>query len=356
MALYRKLKSGVWYYSVYVPGREKRLRGSCGTKDKDEATLVENTMRIAAGRKSPKEHIIRLIEALYAEDKPSDLVPLGAVFFEYGRVLKVAGKVLGASTMDIRRIRLRAFADWCAKNFPAVEDIRDVNRLCAQRFASSLKCGNKTVRNFIGDLSSVWNELKRAHDGIENPWPLAMPAKKDEGRGECFTEEEAARIFKAGDDDGHGWGLAARISAATGLRMGDVVTLRHEDIQGGVIRIKPRKTQRHGIATVLPLPPEIAAMVGSGTGYVMPELGDDYEAGGTMRHPFKRVLVAAGVDASKYTFHSFRHFFRTRLAAAGVSDDVAMRLGGWTQRNTAARYDHDEHVGQLADAIARAWK
>ena len=52
----------------------------------------------------------------------------------------------------------------------------------------------------------------------------------------------------------------------------------------------------------------------------------------------------------------FRHFFRTQLARAGVSDDVAMRLGGWTQRETAARYDHDDHREQLAAAIEAAWK
>ena len=72
-------------------------------------------------------------------------------------------------------------------------------------------------------------------------------------------------------------------------------------------------------------------------------------------HPFADILKAAGVDPDKYTFHSFRHYFRTRLAAAGVSDETAMRLGGWTQRDTAARYDHDDHREELAAAIQAAW-
>ena len=38
---------------------------------------------------------------------------------------------------------------------------------------------------------------------------------------------------------------------------------------------------------------------------------------------FAEVLNAAKLDGKGYTFHSWRHTFRTRLSEAGVSDDLA---------------------------------
>jgi integrase len=49
-----------------------------------------------------------------------------------------------------------------------------------------------------------------------------------------------------------------------------------------------------------------------------------------------------------------RHAYRTRLSEAGVSDDLAKRLGGWTEDSTAARYDHAERVEELRAAIEKA--
>lgn len=56
---------------------------------------------------------------------------------------------------------------------------------------------------------------------------------------------------------------------------------------------------------------------------------------------------------SKTARHT-RHTFRTRLSEAGVSDDLAKRLGGWTENATAARYDHAERVEELRAAVEKA--
>ena len=56
-------------------------------------------------------------------------------------------------------------------------------------------------------------------------------------------------------------------------------------------------------------------------------------------------------NGAKLSFHCLRHTFRTELAKAGVSEEVAMRLGGWTEEKTAAIYNHD--LEQLKKAIIR---
>ena len=69
---------------------------------------------------------------------------------------------------------------------------------------------------------------------------------------------------------------------------------------------------------------------------------------------FAKILKAAKIEDDGYTFHMWRHTFRTRLSEAGVSDDLAKRLGGWTEDATAARYDHAERVEDLRAAVEKA--
>ena len=360
MAIYRKkTDGGVWYFSVYAGPNRPRLRGSCGTTNRSEALLIEHTMRVAAGKRAPKEHILRLIDALYADEQPLDLVPLEAAYFEVERIMRLNNREISAQSMNHKRRSIERLREWALENWPRAVNVQDVDRPCAQAFVAYLQGTGikpKSVFNVSSDLGSIWNILKRAHDKLDNPWPLASPMEHRSDRREVFTPEEVRRIFAAADRLGHQWPLACRLGACTGLRYGDIARLRFEDLVDGAISMDPNKTKRWNIAVVIPLPRDILDMIGQGEGYIMPEHAHCY---GTMKRiklcQFSDVLREAGLDPARYDFHTFRHYFRTRLAAAGVSDETAMRLGGWTQRDTAARYDHDDHREELAAAIQAAW-
>ena len=362
MAIYRKKASGgTWYFSVYAGPNRPRLRGSCGTTNRAEALLIEQTMRVAAGKRTPKEHILRLIDVLYADDKPLDLIPLDAAFFEVERIMRLNNREIARASMNHKRRSIARLKDWTAFNWPSAQNVQDVDRTCAQAFVAYLQKQGlkpKSVFNVSSDLGACWNILKRAHDGLENPWPLASPMEHKSERREAFTREEVAAIFAAADKIGHDWPKVARIGACTGLRYVDIALLKHSEIENGAIVTEPIKTKRYGIAVCLPLPQDILDLIGTGTGYIFPEHAKCYKA--SKRMPvgvrFSDVLRTAGIDSDRYDFHCFRHYFRTCLAAAGISDETAMRLGGWTQRDTAARYDHDTHREELAAAIATAWK
>jgi hypothetical protein len=45
---------------------------------------------------------------------------------------------------------------------------------------------------------------------------------------------------------------------------------------------------------------------------------------------------------------------KNQMSEAGVPDDLAKRLGGWTEDATAARYDHAERVEELRAAVEKA--
>ena len=361
MSIYRKIENGTWYYSLYVPGRKMKLRGSCGTKNRAEALLVEQTLRLASTGRSPKAHVIGIIDALYGDDdKPLD-IPFDAAAGECARIATNAGKPPSPRLRTRNGATMARLARWAAEARPDIEGVRGIDRRAAQCFAAQLVregLRDATRAKVLGELCAMWNVLKREHDKLENPWPLAMPMHVEKRRRNAFSAEEARRVFAAADEYGHGWGLASRIAAATGLRYGDIAHLRFGNVRNGAIILQPRKTAAFGINVFLPLPPLVLEMIGTGApdAFILPEHASGYGRGWVGKHPFSAVLRLAGIDpGAGYSFHSWRHYFRTQLARAGVRDDVAMRLGGWTQRDTAARYDHDDHRDELAKAIKSAW-
>ena len=365
MAILRRGKRGIWHYSVYVPGRPTRLRGSTGTTNRAEALLIEQTMHVASRSRAPLDHAVKILEALFGVSaKPEEIpdIPLEAVEEDTARIAADMGKPPTRGVSISRHTAMRRLIAWRDAARPDITGARKVDRAAAMAFSASLRREGMTDKgraNLIGDLGTMWNILARGHDGIENQWPKARPMHVGQNVREPFTRKEVLRLFDAADGFGHGWGLACRIAAATGLRYGDVARLRHGDIRDGVLRVMPHKTSAHGVAVEMPLPPDILAAIGKGDpeAFVLPEHGEKYGRSKDVGrlHPFSEVMRLAGVEPRGRTFHSFRHYFRTQLAAAGVSDETAMRLGGWTQRSTAARYDHDAHREEAGRAVAAAW-
>jgi integrase len=69
---------------------------------------------------------------------------------------------------------------------------------------------------------------------------------------------------------------------------------------------------------------------------------------------FREVLNAAGVEGEQYTFHSWRHTLRSRLADSGASIETAKRLLGHSSDEMSLRYDHSAHVDESLAALLAA--
>lgn len=359
MAIYRQRKSRYYWYSVYVPGSRRRMRGSTGTTDIEKAKAIEATMRLAAGGKTPAGRLIDMIRAI--TDQQVATPGICRLAETYEGIAETIGATTGARTAQSRRQVLARFAEWARQNYPACQTIGDVGRDCAAAFASSLGgLAPKTRQNIIGELAAAWNVMSRGIELGDNPWPRLAPVRVSSERYKTFTNEEVGRILEAADADSLGeWGLACRIALATGLRYGDVARLRGEDIENGAIVITPSKTKStSGVTVCLPLPPEVCAMIPACRGFIMPRLAHQQARNSKQPegHEFARILKAAGITGNGYTFHSFRHTFRTRLARCGISQQIAMALGGWTREATAQRYDHDDHREEYRNAIEAAWR
>lgn len=62
---------------------------------------------------------------------------------------------------------------------------------------------------------------------------------------------------------------------------------------------------------------------------------------------FSRYKTSVGISDKAKVFHSLRHTFRSAMANAGVSHDVAVRVGGWSGRGLSDHYRRSDHLTKL---------
>lgn len=352
MALYKQAGSRYWWISVCRPGQVKRIRASTGTESREEAALVERTLRLAQGGKTPRKRLYALIDASLGTSEQTTGIPLTGLWEAYEQAAQGSGRRPTAEvTARIRRATCRRLAAWAAKNWPNARTMQDVDQPCAFAFGDWLRAegtATKTRVNILGDLGTVWRTLMPRVGLLENVWTMTRPTTTDGQHGRAFTPDEEKDVFKAAKKVGRDWHPVSLMARYTGLRYGDIAKLRWEavDLGTGRLILKPSKTARHGIELGLPLHPMLATMLTDRPhdpgGYVFPEHATCYGRA-YRKFPFSDVLTEAGITkgSSVLTFHCWRHTFRTRLSEVGVSQEIAMALGGWTRPETAGLYSHD---------------
>lgn len=365
MALFRR--GNVWWFEYRT--RKVRVVKSTGfsvleRENRKKAQAVYDAVRLAHQTHVPRNAMESILSSVYRDEVTyKEGVSLSSLQGVYDEWRRGKGRVISEKTNVNRRNLLARFVGWCAER--KVREVVDVTVGIAREYVQYLMSGgraNKTVRNIIQHLDCIWGCVGQMVDIGKSPWKAACPDLDGTGmRHGAFTEEEERRILDAARQFGHGWYLASVIARWTGLRYGDVARLEWGAIDWDekVIHVIPSKTRKHGVEVCIPIAPvlwkaleeEKAARGGKAEGFILPEHAVNYPH--PHRWPFSMVLKEVGLDVKEYTFHSWRHTFRTRLAEAGVSSEVARRLGGWTNLEMAAHYDHASHLGEMREAIAR---
>jgi len=370
MSIYKQKLSKNWWIKVYVRG--KPMRVSSGSTDKKVAENIERTLRMGQGGGAPVDALHKLLDAICgAESADKNAIPIENIFTVYETFLKRTKKLIAPSTLASRSRVAARLEEWVRAVYPSAAVAERVDRACAVAFAESLmtdkrrkkakKTGptlkDKTRQNIIADLSAIWEGLMRSTDSIKsNPWKLVRPDVHDSESGQPFTSEQVTAVLEAADEAGHGWGLACRIALYTGLRYGDVATLdwKDVDLENSVIKTIPNKTARHKVVVEIPMAKpllECFKQQKNREGDVLPGMAGYYPEQ-YIPFKFREVLKLSKIEG-KYTFHSFRHTFRTRLAEAGISDEIAKRLGGWTNDKMADHYDHSTRLEEMREAVGK---
>ena len=74
--------------------------------------------------------------------------------------------------------------------------------------------------------------------------------------------------------------------------------------------------------------------------------------------PFKRVVIAAGMDPHQVVRHTLRHTAITHLVQAGVDLPTVQRISGHKTLQMVAKYSHQngEHIQTAMDKLEKRYK
>ena len=258
---------------------------------------------------------------------------------------RIGSKTAEAYTAPLRRIK---------ENYAGV-DAEDVTAQSVQAFLSDLgKQGfsRRSVQMHRDIINMIFNNAIMESGLRFNPCsavsiPRNLPAKKRE-----LPDDAAVAAVKAGA--AQPFGLFALICLYSGLRRGEVLALRYEDIDrenklihvtqavefvGNNPHVKPPKTAA-GVRDVILLD-KLADAIPEGKGLIF--CRDDGTAL-TKTQYRKRWVKYCEAIGHEITAHQLRHGFATILYEAGVPDKDAMELLGHS--SIAVTRDVYTHIRQ----------
>lgn len=373
-----------WHFRIGVNGRDRWVSTKC-TNRKEAAIVAEGKTKALQKTVSAEVQFdgLMMILALLPQADADKLrrefsrrlfrgqsvtLPLAAAWDAWQRTPTKGNP--SPRTVSMYKAIWSAFEEWITGK---ANGLHEVSQAQAEQYAATLwekKVSPRTYNAHIQFLRSLFKTLHTQGGLIVNPFEaITSLDNATEGRTQFTADELRAICSKAQGS------MRYMIGAAlyTGLRLGDVVGLRWQDIGPDSITVIPSKTKRKGKQLTIPLHPVLSALLaelkaaGSGTGYLFPvekALYDRHLSGVSkpiqefFTETCKIITTEAAEEGGQRKraivrkgFHSLRHSFVSLCAANRVPQSAIMELVGHGSPAMTALYTHagDE---QKAAAIA----
>ena len=220
---------------------------------------------------------------------------------------------------------------------------------------------NGTINRELSTLSHILNSA------IEWKWIKSRQSKikmlaEENGRRVALTDDECDALITAaiGDQDTYCW-LFVMFGLNTAMRHAEILGVRFDQIDFDKRRIlisDAKAGEREQ-----PITPELTKVLlderemrDDQHGWVFPALRKSRRPNRTrMTEPFRRAVVAAGLDPAFVTPHVMRHTAITNLVEAGADLATIQRISGHKTLSMVMRYTHvhGNHIDQAITAIGR---
>lgn len=213
---------------------------------------------------------------------------------------------------------------------------------------------NKSSNNILTIFRQILDAA--VADGLidRNPAKVIKPLVKDHRRERgCYSPAQIRALFSRPWEPRHIY-IMCRLAAMTGMRLGEVQALTRKQIRDGYLDVNAswakkegRKTTKSGYGRVVPLDPETMNLLRE----ILPPGEDDLLftqngrepiSGNTVRKYLAQRMDELGIawKENNLAFHSFRHFFNTRLVAAGIDGQQIRAVVGHESQDMTEHYLH----------------
>ena len=341
-------KKSTFYYSIMIHG--KRYRGTCkNCRTQRDAAAFEQEQRMKLQEESMQADVVRYYEEkiiqarggnrISLEDvietvlnKPKFLLTTDKVKNQYrawwNDFVAFVGQYGISIIQEVKKNMIEEYINYIRQNGRFVKEIvyyRDGKEIRTHHIANKLAVA--TLNKIQSMLKMIFDSMMSEAGISINPVdvPMLRPQKV---KREIFSDAEIKRII-AGPDEM----IAAMMRTAlyTGLREGDICTLKWSDIDfdKGFIVKTMNKTRKQVVIPILDYDFLMHLKEKSNSEYVFPEANQMY-----MTNPYglsyrvKTYLQSLNIKTQKETeqgrkqsvkdFHSCRHTFATICASRGI--------------------------------------
>lgn len=362
-----KRDNGAWSYYCYCPMTGKRLLRATNKYKKGEAMAViqdrisRNCLHYPTGHKPVAYEPVKSNAAI--RDVP--LAVCAADFYIEGKCPIMENlKNRGGKFSNARRRSSRSTLENLIMPFFGNMKPKDVttplilNWLCWMR--DERKLSPSTANSKLVVIREVFQYLLSVGIVDKDPTKGASRLIEQKVRRDAFTLQEIHQLF---DNDPewmqHPSYWACRLASVTGMRVGEVLALTKEtflpdriDVIYSFSPTEGLKSTKSSWQRVIPISEDIYRMVMEGTAnqgqYIFSLDGGRTPMSSTCVRLWLDTAMERNLSISKkereerkLCFHSFRHFFNTRLVASGLSGDKIRAVIG---HETASMTEHYTHL------------
>jgi integrase len=333
--------------------RNKSTKIVAKSSTRREAEKIADLFEQAANKRKTAKHLRQAVNDLQREITGEDLaVPSFKDLSD--RFLERKEGETGKATMDFYRGAVKGFSVWLGKRLN--DEISTITAEDLARYRNHLheKTAATTATNKLKALRAIFTNAQKQGFIDADPTADLKMVRKNKANGEQrkkrpFTVPEMKKILK---EAGGEWRSMTMLGLYTGQRLGDLATIRWQDVnlETGQIEIKTRKTGR---IVKIPIAPPLASHLESldkpknSVEFLHSELAALYLEQGSpqVSNQFSAILAKAGLrekvshrkaksgragmrDRTEVSFHSLRATAATLLHEAGIPAAVAQEFIG----------------------------
>ena len=180
-----------------------------------------------------------------------------------------------------------------------------------------------------------------------NPCSIVKPLASDTKEKKSFSDEEIQLLFNSTWDSPMAK-VCCLLSASTGMRVGEVLALQGYQISPDSILVdasisaKERSTTKSKKSRIVPISSELyrtlVSYIRGDHEYLFTLDGESPLSYDALRRKMTTQLKTLGIP--RYSFHCFRHYFNTKLIAAGISPEKVRAIIGHESEAMTERYLH----------------